>query len=136
MGLLFWKKKTPALTRDESLDAVVAPLSGVEPREDEKGLVTLVVPFQASPMVRKISGWLGAAPGAGERKIELDEVGSFVWRMFDGKTPVREMIRRLAEKHKLNRKDAEVSLTTFVRTLASRKLVAVVVRKNERGKSE
>jgi len=132
---LFWEKKTPRITRDESLDAVVVRNRAVQARENEGGGITLIVPFRASALVRRLSGYLGAAD-RGERKIELDEVGSFVWRMCDGQSRVREMIARLAEKYKLNRKEAEVSLTTFLRTLAARRLVVIAVLKGKKSPRE
>ena len=126
---MFWKKRAPPnLSRTESLNAVVVASGGVLVREDAKGTITLVVPFKASPLVDRLSRWLGTTSG-GERKVELDEVGSFVWRMCDGRTTVREMIPRLADRYKMNRKEAEVSLTTFLRTLAGKRLVAVAVLK-------
>ena len=45
-----------------------------------------------------------------ERKITLDEVGSEVWQMCNGRNSVGEMIEELADKYQLNRKEAEVSL--------------------------
>lgn len=128
---MFTKKpKPPTLTREESLNAVAVANRAVQTRERDGGAITLVVPFHASPMVEKISRWLGTTSG-GERTIELDAVGSFVWRLCDGQTPVREMIQRLAERYKMNRKEAEVALTTFLRTLASKGLVAIAVLRPE-----
>lgn len=74
---------------------------------------------------------VGAPPRAGEAKVELDEVGSFVWELCDGRRSVREMVACLAKKYKLSRKEAEASLTAFLRSLAGRNLVAIVILKRE-----
>lgn len=66
-----------------------------------------------------------------ERKIGLDPVGSYVWRRCDGQHTVAELIRDLADRYKLNRKEAEVSLTAFLRQLGKRKLIAIAVPKEE-----
>src|SRR5208282_1986160 len=95
----------PQLTRDESLDARVVQSGLVRAEEKEGGVITLIVPFRAPGWIQRVSERLGA--GEGERTIELDEIGSLVWRMCDGKTTVREMIQSLAERYKLNRKEAE-----------------------------
>jgi hypothetical protein len=50
--------------------------------------------------------------------------------MCDGRTSVREMIERLADRYKLNREESAASLTAFVRTLAAKGLVTLVVRKS------
>jgi hypothetical protein len=126
---MFWKKKnSPQITREQALDALVIPNGLVRPQESEKGDITLVIPYQAPAWIQRLSRSVGA--GAGERTIALDEVGSFVWRMCDGRTSVREMIERLADRYKLNRKESAASLTAFVRTLAAKGLVTLVVRKS------
>ena len=131
---MFWRKKAvaPPLSREESLKAVVVPVTDVEAQEKPDGTITLAVPFRASRVVERLAQSLGARSGAGERRIELDELGTFVWRMCDGRTTVRQMIERLAARYQLNRKDAEVSLTTFVRTLAAKGLAAIVIPKSDK----
>jgi hypothetical protein len=120
------------LTREESLDAVVVASGDVSLRERKDGGITLSVPFRPTPFVAWLSRRLHVT-GTAERPLELDEIGSFVWRMFDGRTQVREMIRRLSERYKLNRKEAEVSLTSFIRTLAKKRLVVLAVRRSGDG---
>jgi len=131
----FWKKAPEeTLTREDSLGAVVHANQRLRAAHKEDGTVTLYAPFRASPMVERLSRWLGGPDEPPEAKIELDEVGSFVWTMCDGRTTVREMIARLAEKYKLGRKEASSSLTVFLRSLAQRNLVAVVIRKPEKAR--
>jgi hypothetical protein len=127
-----WKRKREAeVTREDSLGAVVHRNQRLRAAHSAEGIVTLYAPFRSSPMVEKLSRWLGGPEEAPEAKIELDEVGSFVWDMCDGQTTVREMIAKLAAKYKLGRKEASSSLTAFLRSLAQRNLVAVVILKPE-----
>ena len=67
-----------------------------------------------------------------ERKIALDEIGSAVWEMCDGKHTVDRMIRRLADKHQLNRREAEVALTTYLRQLGKKRLIGFAVSKKRK----
>jgi hypothetical protein len=127
--LAFWKKKGPQLKREDSLAAVVVPNRQLRVERNAEGVITLYAPFHAAAFVERIARWLGAAPRAGEAKVELDEVGSFVWDLCDGRRNVREMVACLTEKYKLNRKEAEASLTAFLRSLAGRNLVAIVILK-------
>jgi hypothetical protein len=129
--LAFWKKKGPRLTREDSLGAVVVPNRRLHVERNAEGVVKLYAPFHAAAFVERIARRLGGPARAGEAKIELDEIGSFVWGLCDGKKTVREMVADLAGKYKLNRKEAEAALTTFLRSLAGRNLVAIVILKRE-----
>jgi len=121
-------KKQEPLSREQSLDAVVVASSAITVREREGGCITLGIPYKSTPVIAWLSRRFGVS-GEGERPLELDEIGSFVWRMFDGRTTVREMIERLSDAYKLNRKDAEVSLTAFIRSLVKKRLVVLALRR-------
>ena len=62
-----------------------------------------------------------------ERNITLDEVGTRVWNMCDGRTSVGDMIDRLREHYKLDRKEAEVSLLAYLKTLGQKNFVGFLV---------
>ena len=62
-----------------------------------------------------------------ERKITLDEVGSEVWLMCNGKTSVEQMIESLSTKYQLNRKEAEVSLLSYLKTLGQKRFVGFML---------
>lgn len=120
--------KPEPLSREQSLDAVVVASSAITVREREGGCITLRIPFRPTPFIAWLSRKLKVG-GESERPLELDEIGSFVWRMFDGRTTVRDMIERLSATYKLNRKDAEISLTTFIRSLVKKRLVVLALRR-------
>ena len=61
-----------------------------------------------------------------ERKITLDEVGSEGWQMCNGRNSVGDMIGELADKYQLNRKEAEVSLLQYLKTLGQKRFVGFV----------
>lgn len=119
----------PVLSREASLSAAVvrSPSVRVEPRSD--GGLALYVPFNSSAFVERLSRRLGG--GTGEARVELDEMGAFVWEMCDARTTVREMIDRLAEHYRISRKDAEASLTDFLKSLTRRRLIALIIPKDE-----
>ena len=66
-----------------------------------------------------------------KRKITLDEVGSEVWQMCNGRTTVAQMIEGLSDKYQLNRKEAEVSLLAYLKTLAQKRFVGFMVEGQE-----
>jgi hypothetical protein len=66
-----------------------------------------------------------------ERNITLDEVGSEVWQMCNGSTTVGQMIEKLSSKYQLNRKEAEVSLLAYLKTLGQKRFVGFLLEGQE-----
>jgi len=66
-----------------------------------------------------------------QRKITLDEVGTEVWQMCNGRTTVSQMIEGLSDRYQLNRKEAEVSLLAYLKTLAQKRFVGFLVEGKE-----
>lgn len=58
-----------------------------------------------------------------KKKVVLDELGSFVWIQCDGSTTVREISAGLRERYKLDRREAQVSLSLFFNDLSKRQLI-------------
>jgi hypothetical protein len=59
------------------------------------------------------------------RKLELDEIGSDVWEMCDGTHSVESLTKAVCTKYRLNRRQAETSVTAYLRMLAERRLIAL-----------
>ena len=66
-----------------------------------------------------------------QKTLVLDQIGTQVWEMCDGRTTVEAMIRRLSESHKLNEKEAEISLLAYLKKLAQKRLVGFLVDKED-----
>lgn len=66
-----------------------------------------------------------------QRTLVLDQIGTQVWEMCNGRTTVDAMIRSLSETHKLNRKEAEISLLAYLKNLGKKNLVGFVVDKGD-----
>ena len=64
------------------------------------------------------------------RKFELDAIGTFVWEMCDGKHTTAQIADALAEERKLNRREAEAALLSYLETLAERGVIGVQVEKD------
>ena len=60
-----------------------------------------------------------------ERKLQLDGLGSTVWQMIDGHRSVRDIVGDFQDMHQLNRREAEISVTTFVKELGKRGLIVM-----------
>ena len=62
-----------------------------------------------------------------ERKITLDAIGTEVWQMCNGRSTVGQMIEALGKKYQLNRKEAEVSLLSYLKTLGQKRFIGFVL---------
>jgi len=66
------------------------------------------------------------------RKITLDEIGSAVWEMCDSKTSVARMIAHIEQTYKVNRKEAELSLLNYLKTLGEKGLIGFLLDKKKK----
>ena len=61
-----------------------------------------------------------------EKEFELEEVGAFVWEHCDGEHTTEGIARRLRERFKMNRLEAETALGAFLETLSGRRLIVLM----------
>ncbi len=87
----------------------------------EGGETILNVPLnQKAGLTRAMARWLKAP---NERRVELDEVGSFVWELCDGSHTVESVVQKTSKQYKMNRREAEVSVTMFLQMLHERNFI-------------
>jgi len=113
-------------TRSEALACI--PVKNREVREQRlaNGDVLVLYPVTVRPWMARLGRWLGArdaAPRTG--KLQLDRLGSTVWALLDGQTSLRRIAAAFAESQRLERKEAEVAVTQFIRELGRRGLVGL-----------
>ena len=124
MALFRRKERRPRLDRRESLAArpVLNRMVKVERAQD--GSIVLQVPRPDNMMVRWVSRSFGLAP---YKRVALDELGTFVIEHCDGEHTVRDIVDKFSKKYRLNRREAEVSMSTFLRDLARRSVIGLVI---------
>lgn len=93
-----------------------------EPETGEPPVVVLRVPRRQDRWGRLLNRMF---EGPSHRQVILDELGTDVWQMCDGATTVDALIRLLAKKHKLERREVELSLTMYLKTLAQRGFIGL-----------
>jgi hypothetical protein len=125
---IFRRKEKPTVTREEAMRAVPLRNPAVTWTVNEEGEVQLTVPLRKDGWMR-VAKFVFKIPDT--REIQLDEVGSEVWQWCDGENSVARIIERLQKQHKLNRKEAEVSLTAYLKTLAQRGLIGLKLEVDE-----
>src|SRR3712207_4383547 len=112
-------KKSQSQSKARMLAARPTRLAIEEPIDAGGGNWRITVPLKP----KKWAAWVLRVPAGATKTFELDPLGKFVWDACDGKTAVRQIIRKLAKHYNLNAREAEVATTTFLRTLASRGLI-------------
>jgi len=124
---VFRKKRTDAeITRSESMNCIpVKNLQALETRGDA-GLVLLCYPVEIRPW---IAGWIrrfgGASEGVRQKKLQLDQLGTAVWDLLDGKLTVGQVIQSFTAMQRLHPKEATVAVTLFLRELGKRGLIGL-----------
>jgi hypothetical protein len=119
---LFPKRFTPKIGRHEILGAVPVRNALVEWETNDHDEVVLKVP-RREDRVGKILHRVFAAPPF--KQVVLDEVGSDVWHLCTGDNDVDTIVKTLARKYKLSRREVELSLANYRRTLAQRGLIGL-----------
>lgn len=110
------RRKRPA-TRAEALRWKPIRSSSLE-WNDEDGRVQLRVPVELSGRWRRLLSRALKAPPY--REVELDELGSFVWRLCDGTRTAKAIASALQSEFRLMQPEAEASLLSFLASLSQR----------------
>ncbi len=118
------RKPQAQLTREQAMGAYPVRNPALQWKVTEEGNV-IVVLLRRGDIQGKALGWLFMVPES--KPIELDEVGTDVWHCCDGDHTVAEVVALLAEKYKLNKREVEVSLTEYLRTLGKRGMIGFMV---------
>lgn len=120
------KNNLPAVSRTEALRCRPVKHSGISEETIAAGVVLLSYPLRPRPWIAGIARRL--APGRETpviRKLQLDEMGSAAFGMIDGRRTVAEIIREFSELYQLHPKEAEVSVTLFIRELGKRGIIGL-----------
>ena len=123
MGI-FTRKSAPRITREQVMNTRPVRNPSIEVTRDARDEVSLRLPRRRVWWINLLAR-LGGIPAY--RLLTLDRVGSSVWELCDGEHTVKELIARLAEEHKLSRKEAELSMVTYLRQLAERGVIVLAV---------
>jgi hypothetical protein len=121
-------------SRSESL--AYRPVKSLEVSEEklESGEVVLTYPLTLRPWLLSLATRLGMRSGENlSRKLQLDEMGSLTWSLLDGKRAVHDLVDFVCRRYKLNRREAEVAMTGFLRDLGKRGLIGFRAPSGEEG---
>lgn len=123
----FRKSNGPSpVSRDEAMRCRPMKHPRVSEETMDTGEVLVLFPLRPRPWITYVARRLDWAPEKPViKKLQLDEMGSAVWRLIDGSRTVKRMIRDFARMYQLHPKEAEVSVTLFIRELGRRGIIGL-----------
>jgi len=124
---VFKKKPTqPSISRAEALERIPVKSTQITEARLETGEIVISYPVTMRPFFAGlVKRFGGPEVQVRMRKLQLDELGTSVWDMIDGKFSVRKLVERFAKTHQLEAREAEVALTQFIRELGRRGLIGL-----------
>ena len=126
MRLFKKKPKGPSVSRAQALDRI--PVKNRQISENRLETGEIVISYRVT--MRSFFSGLAKRFGGPEvqtqmKKLQLDELGTSVWNLMDGNRSVRQLVKIFASTHQLETREAEVSVTQFLRELGRRGLIAM-----------
>jgi hypothetical protein len=120
------KSGASQLSRTEALEYTPVKSRQISETRLESGEIIIEYPLAVRPWIAAIARRLGGHQNRKQtKKLQLDALGTSVWDLVDGKRSVRKIIRIFAKAHRLENKEAEVSVTSFIRQLGQRGLLGL-----------
>jgi hypothetical protein len=124
---MFWRRPTKIIPRQVALSARPLQTDGVARQELPDGGIGLTTRVKRSTWMRV----LGARENF-ERTFQLDYLGRDVYDACNGSHDVQTIVRNFALKHKISLPEAEIAVTTFLKTLMGRGLIAMALDEPEK----
>lgn len=124
MGLFGQSKpEQRSIDRSEALRSIPAIVPGVTFEKEDDGRLMAVIP------VKRGNGFFARfqAPVT-KHRVRLDEIGAFVIEYINGERTVQEIVDAFAAKYRVNRREAELSMADFLKSLAQRNIIAIGIR--------
>lgn len=90
------------------------------------GLIRLSYPLAVKPwfgqLAEKVGMW-DKRPMI--KQVELDEMGTFVWKHIDGEHSVRNIAEAFVREYGVQAREAELSVTAFIKTIGQRGIIGL-----------
>jgi hypothetical protein len=119
-----WIAPKPAITGEQLRKSKPMRNPVVTEIPGEDGALLLEAPLILQG--KGFAGWMAKRMNAPETKtFELEPVGAFVWALCDGKNTFDTISRKLRERYKMNRLEADAALTAFLQMLGQRRLITL-----------
>lgn len=104
--------------------------SAIQWQEIEGGEAELSIPYRKDRWARVVAVVVHLPE---IRKVQLDEVGTYVWKLCDGEHTVDAIIRAMIREFKMNRAEMEASVARYLQMLAERRFIGFYERRGAQG---
>ena len=123
---LFQAKTDNTLSRTEALACIPIPNSTINWEELENGEILFRYSIPLSPFFQALHRrFTKNRLEAPTKKLQLDAMGSFVWKLIDGQRNVGEIITCFAKEYNVSSMEAETAVTSFIKTLGQRGFIGL-----------
>jgi len=120
------RRARPELTRSQALGLTPVKSPGLREERLASGMVRLTYTLAVKPWTAALMRRLSRQePAAMTGRLDLDEMGTAVWDLIDGRRAVRRIAELFSETYQVHPREAEVSVTRFLRDLGRRGLVGL-----------
>ena len=120
------KSRGVGMTRSEAFKFTPVRSTLIQESRLETGEVILTYPVVIRPWIDRILKRFGGKENeAIKKKLQLDELGTAVWEQINGERSVRQVVQWFAKKYQLHNKEAEVSVSQFIRELGKRGIIGL-----------
>ena len=115
------------LSREELLGARVVRNPEASEEKKEDGSIVLSYPVELTGFMKLLHRFSSKRNEKLARRVELDKAGTEVWRLADGAHTVGDIAVQVAVSYQVPDEEAEKSTAVYVRMLAERGLVQLVI---------
>lgn len=114
------------LNRTQALECIPRQNDTIQWQQLDSGEILFSYPLPLNSFFRALHRKFAKNPDDFPiKKLQLDQMGSFVWLEIDGKKTVREIIRHFADEYQVTVQEAEQAVTAFLKTLGQRGFIAL-----------
>ena len=119
------QQETQPLSLQKAMACVPVRNQLVEESYRTNKTVTLSYPLRMRPMFSKLTAAFGHEPPVQKKRLELDELGTFCWKLINDRRSVQRISTKLADAYKLHPEEARMAVSEFVRQLGKRGLIGL-----------
>ncbi|TVQ97791.1 MAG: PqqD family protein [Desulfovibrionales bacterium] len=113
-------------SRKEALAFRPVRSKDVQEHPQPNGIIRLSYPTTMKPWFGKWAQKFGKWDGRPMvKQLELDEMGGLAWSLINGKNTVQQIIDAFIREYGLERKEAELSVTAFIKELGRRGIIGL-----------
>lgn len=111
-------------TRAHALACIPEKYPDIREESLDSGEMILAWQVPYRPLFQRLKRFMGNTGADGyEKRLQLDLLGVHVWQLMDGQASVKAIADMFAREYSLNPREAEVSVTAFIRSLGGKGLV-------------